>query len=68
MNKRQKQKRGKIRLNTSTRYLATGGFLTPYACSSCFTHFKQSQTYTFNICPVCAQKLIFWDMFEYSQV
>ena len=68
MNKRQKQKREKIRLNTPTKYLATGGFLTPYACPSCLTHFKQSQAYTFSVCPICTQKLIFWDVFEKSQI
>ncbi len=64
MNRRIRLKKEKIRKNTPMKYLATGGFLTPYACPTCFTHFKQNQAYTFSVCPICNQKLIFWDVFE----
>ena len=64
MNKRIKKKKYKEKINTPTKYLATGGFYTPYACPNCKTHYTYSTAYYNNSCVNCNQKLIWWEVFK----
>lgn len=64
MNQRIKKKRLKMKLNTPTKYLYTGGFRTPYACPNCYIHYTYKMAYDTSQCVKCGQKLIWWEVFH----
>ena len=61
MNRRIRLKKAKQKLYTPTRYIATGGFLTPYACPNCGALYSYKAAQEIDTCPDCGQKLIWWD-------